>query len=83
MYLYYNTIFLFKFKLYLFQKKKLSVNIKDWLKFLNKIINKKPIHSSKLAKAKIKKLSDISKVSSFILPLKIVKQYKISQINSE
>ena len=51
-------------------------------KYLNKIINKKPIQNSKLAKAKIKKLKLNKIKSSLVIPISIDKTYKIIQIIS-
>ena len=53
------------------------------LKFLNKIINKYPKENSTLANPSIKKLNVNKFKSSFKLPVKIEKQYKIIQIISE
>lgn len=53
------------------------------MNFLKKIIIKKPIQNSKLAKAKNKKEDVIKVNSSFIFPKITVIEYKITQIISE
>lgn len=53
------------------------------MNFLKKIIIKKPIQNSKLAKAKNKKEDVIKVSSSFIFPKITVIEYKITQIISE
>ena len=59
------------------------VKQKVFLKFLKKIIIKKPIQNSKPAKANKKNDVDVNEISSIVMPIKIVNVYNNTQTISE
>ena len=50
---------------------------------MNRINSKKPKENSRPAKPNIKKVFDITLMSSFVADIKIEKQYKVNHVISE